>query len=227
MEPDVNTNPKPRFQFSQFIPFLLTLVAFAAIGGSLYYSMVIKSLNRQITALTKPRNAQLTQEIIPTPQQVHTRIVKTLKFKGINLNIYTYSDQNLDGIYYVKQENSPSSDWGKDGSYSYAVISTKSPLYGDENLSDIAGNKLVSINAISNSISIYAINDQFQQEKTFTPLKTLQLPTNFSGVPFAVKCGVDLVCTVNTAWHFEGGCTGKLDTTNFSFTNISCGEGYR
>ncbi len=187
---------------------------------------LIKTLNentvlkQQISSTNNLKNEQA-----DVPSKLTLNSIKSLDYNQIKLNIYTFNEPQAEGFYLIKQENTPYGDWSKDGSSNPSVILTRHPLYGNGSYADIAGDRLIALNASTNSIVVFKINDQYQQYKSFTVLETIQLPENFSGVPYSVVCSDSATCNVETAWHFEGGCSGLLSLENYTFSDIRCGQG--
>lgn len=228
----LESNPKSKkVKFHLFvIPLLVILVFIFATLLLNTQNKLSKTLNenndlkQQISSNNNLKNEPGDSQTVQ--KELTLNSVKSFDYDQIKLNIYTFNEPQAEGFYLVKQESTPYVDWGKDGSYNHSVILTKHPFYGDGSYADIAGDKLIALNASTNSITVFQINDQYKQYKSFTPVETIQLPKNFSGVPYSVMCSDSTTCNIQTAWHFEGGCSGLFSLDNYTFSDIKCGQGY-
>lgn len=228
----LKSNPKTKkiWFYLYVIPLLVILVFVFATLLLTIQNKLNKALNennelkQQISSTNNLKSGPADSQLVQNKLTLNS--IKSFDYDQIKLSVYTFDGPQAEGFYLIKQENTPYEDWGRDGSYNHSVILTRNPSYGDGSYADIVDDKLIALNASTNSITVFQINDQDKQYKSFTPLETMQLPENFSGVPYSVMCSDSTTCNIQTAWHFEGGCSGSFLVDNYTFENITCGQGY-
>lgn len=141
------------------------------------------------------------------------------------------SSQVYDGnIYYAFKNLTPSTNLivpneafyiGTD-SENILIVSNYPGWTSADGLFAFVGDELLVVNSQNNTIDVFKMLDN----RAYFD-RSIAMPAYDMGLLYGITCtGADSICNINTAFHFEAGCSLKLDLEDETFTDPLCGEGY-